>query len=108
VYVFHLSGVHLIPEHRRELSADLARAQAAEVDLSGHGSAYEFGERGTICPLGIPMIHHDHQAFVAQGVGDVLEEQDRCLICPLRIVQGDHQGTFCRDLPKQSGESVEL
>lgn len=57
--------------------------------------------------LGVPVVYQDQQPFIRQRAGDMLQDQQRRVISPVKVVEHHHQGPAEGHLPKQASDRIE-
>ena len=103
-----LAFVNLATEHPNQLAADGRRRQPAELDPPCHGLTPDPGQERVAAVLGVAVVDDDEQSLVGQDPGDMVEQQQRGLVGPVRVVEDDQQRLLQADLAEQPGHGVEL
>jgi hypothetical protein len=82
--------------------------QAGEIDLSCDRLSDEVGEVRGVLVLGVAVVDHHEQPFVAHRSREVPQQQDRGTIEPVRVVENQDEWAVGSDLAEQPRDSFEL
>lgn len=98
----HITDRDVVPDQRSEVQGHGVLGEAGEVDLSGDRFTDELGEERGVLVLGVAVVDEDEQPFVAQRSREVLKQQHRGTVGPVRVVEDKDQRRLAGDLAEQS------
>jgi hypothetical protein len=94
-------------DQRGELLADGRSGQAAQVDPPGDRLPGKSRHEDVGHGFGVPVVHHDQQPLASQRAHHVVQQQQRAVIRPVRVVEHNDPRRARGDLAQQPGDRIE-